>query len=267
MNDIQHLINEASQRIQAIVKQQADLIEMLRKQQEQQLSLFPVLQTPPQTKRTVRINVEAKPQTESTSGRKPDPNSKTGRILALIGQGHTTSRALAQQTGLSVSNIAAHLCGMRSQGLIRKVGTEPNPKTITRVVTLPAKPYLVYNLTDKGQNRLQTFSKETQQPAATVLAPRTETPAPQPTKSYEPQVKDRTKLTPRDEALLSKIRMGFRSATELSKQANVAFETTTQSMYLLQRLGYITIQNIYKVRPNVDNRMARHLVDRIAKPT
>lgn len=164
MNDIQHLINEASQRIQAIVKQQADLIEMLRKQQEQPLSLFPVLQTPPQTKRTVRINVEAKPQT-STSGRKPDPNSKTGRILALIGQGHTTSRALAQQTGLSVSNIATHLCGMRSKGLIRKVGTEPNPKTITRVVTLPVKPYLVYNLTDKGQNRLQTFSKEPVQEA------------------------------------------------------------------------------------------------------
>ncbi len=263
MTDIQKLLNEASERIQALVKSQAELVDLLREQQKQ-LDLFPQTPALPTTKRTVRINVEQ--NQNNPPGRKPEPNSKSSRLLALIGQGHTTSRALAQQTGLSVANVSATLSAMRSQGLIRKVGTEPNPATTTRVITLPAKPYLVYSLTDKGQTRLQTFSKELVQEARKVISEMTgETPAPQPTKSYEHHVKDQTTLTPRDKALLNLIQLGCRKATELSKAMNVSFQTTSQSMYLLRRQGLIQIENTYKTRPNCDNRMARHLVDRIVK--
>ena len=261
MDNFQKLLNEASQRIQALVKTQSELIDAIRKQQ--QLDLFPQAQQP--TKRIVRINVEQPQQatTMNLGGRKPEPNSRNARLLVLIGQGHTTSRALAQQTGLSLSTVSGSLNDMRSQGLIQKIGTEKNEKTLTRTVTLPAKPYNVYQLTDKGQTRLHGF-------ASTPTTPTAETkPAPATTQrqpSFEHQIKDHGALTPRDKALLNLIQLGCRKATELSKAMNVSFQTTSQSMYLLRRQGLIQIENIYKTRPNCDNRMARHLVDRIAKP-
>lgn len=260
MTDIQKLLNEASQRIQALVKSQAELVDALREQQKQ-LDLFPQTPALQQTKRTVRINVE---QTQNNPpGRKPEPNSKSSRLLALIGQGYKTSRALAQQTGLSVSTVSCTLNDMRSQGLIQKIGTEKNEKTISRVVTLPTKPYNIYTLTGKGQTRLQDLIQTTAQPAPTATS--TPAPAPQPTPSFEHQTRDHNKLAPRDKALLNLIQLGCRKATELAKSTNVSFQTVTQSLYMLQRLGYIKIENVYKNRPNCDNRMARHLVDRIVK--
>jgi len=262
MTDIQKLLNEASQRIQAIVKSQAELADLLREQQKQ-LDLFPQTPVLPQTKRTVRINVE---QSQRSPG-KVDPNSKNSRLLALIGQGYKTSRALAQQTGLSVSTISCTLNDMRSQGLIQKIGTEKNEKTISRVVTIPVKPYNIYTLTGKGQTRLQDLIQTTAQPSPAATS--TPAPAPQQTTqrqpSFEPQVKEHNKLAPRDKALLNLIQLGCRKATELAKSTNVSFQTVTQSLYMLQRLGYIKIENTYKNRPNCDNRMARHLVDRIVK--
>lgn len=268
MTDIQKLLNEASQRIQAIVKSQAELADLLREQQKQ-LDLFPQTPTLPQTKRTVRINVEQPQQstTPNLGGRKPEPNSKSSRLLTLIGQGYKTSRALAQQTGLSIATVSGALNDMRSQGLIQKIGTEKNEKAIPRVVTLPVKPYNVYTLTGKGQTRLQDLTQTTAQTAPTATS--TPAPAPQQTTqrqpSFEHQIKDHGSLTPRDKALLNLIQLGCRKATELSKAMNVSFQTTSQSMYLLRRLGYIQIENTYKTRPNCDNRMSRHLVDRIVK--
>ena len=267
MTDIQKLLNEASQRIQALVKSQAELVDALREQQKQ-LDLFPQTPALQQTKRTVRINVE---QTQNNPpGRKPEPNSKSSRLLALIGQGYKTSRALAQQTGLSVSTVSCTLNDMRSQGLIQKIGTEKNEKTITRVVTRPTKPYNIYTLTGKGQTRLQDLTQTKVQPApATNSTPAPVAPAPQqtakPTPSFEHQTRDHNKLAPRDKALLNLIQLGCRKATELAKSTNVSFQTVTQSLYMLQRLGYIKIENVYKNRPNCDNRMARHLVDRFVK--
>lgn len=256
MNNFQQLLNEASQRIQALVKTQSELIDALRKQQ---LDLFPQAQQP--TKRTVRINVEQPQQatTPNPAGRKPEPNSRNSRLLTLIGQGHTTSRALAQQTGLSLATVCCALHDMRSQGLIQKIGTEKNAKTLTRVVTLPAKPYNVYELTNKGQTRLQGFGVKIATPETTP-APKTAQRQP----SFEHQIKDQ-KLTPRDKALLNLIQLGCRKATELSKSMNVSFQTTTASLYILRRLGYIKIENVYKTKLNVDNRMSRHLVDRYVK--
>lgn len=257
MDNFQKLLNEASQRIQALVKTQSELIDAIRKQQ--QLDLFPQAQQP--TKRTARINVEQ-------SQRKPDPNSKNSRLLALIGQGYKTSRALAQQTGLSLSTVSCTLNDMRSQGLIQKIGTEKNEKTISRVVTLPTKPFNVYKLTDKGQTRLQDLVQTATPPAPTeTSAP---SPVPQQTNTqrqpiFEHQTKNHNKLAPRDKALLNLIQLGCRKATELAKSMNVSFQTVTQSLYMLQRLGYIKIENVYKNRPNCDNRMSRHLVDRHVK--
>ena len=264
MTDIQKLLNEASQRIQAIVKSQAELADLLREQQKQ-LDLFPQTPALQPTKRTVRINVEQ--NQNNPPGRKPEPNSKSSRLLALIGQGYKTSRALAQQTGLSVSTIACTLNDMRSQGLIQKIGTEKNEKTISRVVTIPVKPYNIYTLTGKGQTRLQDLTQTTAQTAPTATS--TPAPAPQQTTqrqpSFEHQTKEHNNLAPRDKALLNLIQLGCRKATELAKSTNVSFQTVTQSLYMLQRLGYIKIENTYKTRPNCDNRMARHLVDRIVK--
>lgn len=260
MTDIQKLLNEASERIQALVKSQAELVDLLREQQKQ-LDLFPQTPALPTTKRTVRINVEQ--NQNNPPGRKPEPNSKSSRLLALIGQGYKTSRSLSQQTGLSVSTISCTLNDMRSRGLIQKIGTEKNEKTLTRVVTIPVKPYNIYTLTGKGQTRLQDLIQTTAQPAPTATS--TPAPTPQPTPSFEHKVKEHNKLAPRDKALLNLIQLGCRKATELAKSMNVSFQTVTQSLYMLQRLGYIKIENTYKTRPNCDNRMARHLVDRIAK--
>ena len=265
MTDIQKLLNEASERIQALVKSQAELVDLLREQQKQ-LDLFPQTPALPTTKRTVRINVEQ--NQNNPPGRKPEPNSKSSRLLALIGQGYKTSRSLSQQTGLSVSAVSCTLNDMRSQGLIQKIGTEKNEKTLTRVVTIPVKPYNIYTLTGKGQTRLQDLTQTTAPPTPTATS--TPAPAPQQTTtqrqpSFEHQIKDHGSLTPRDKALLNLIQLGCRKATELSKAMNVSFQTTSQSMYLLRRQGLIQIENTYKTRPNCDNRMARHLVDRIAK--
>ena len=260
MTDIQKLLNEASERIQALVKSQAELVDLLREQQKQ-LDLFPQTPALPTTKRTVRINVEQ--NQNNPPGRKPEPNSKSSRLLALIGQGYKTSRALSQQTGLSVSTISCTLNDMRSQGLIQKIGTEKNEKAISRVVTLPAKPYNIYTLTGKGQTRLQDLIQTAAQPTPTATS--TPAPAPQPTPSFEHKVKEHNRLAPRDKALLNLIQLGCRKATELAKSMNVSFQTVTQSLYMLQRLGYIKIENTYKNRPNCDNRMARHLVDRIVE--
>jgi len=269
MTDIQKLLNEASQRIQAIVKSQAELADLLREQQKQ-LDLFPQTPALPQTKRTVRINVEQPQQstTPNLGGRKPEPNSKSSRLLALIGQGHKTSRALAQQTGLSIATVSGALNDMRSQGLIQKIGTEKNEKAIPRVVTLPVKPYNVYTLTGKGQTRLQGLVQTTAQTTPTTTstpASATQQTTTQRQPSFEHKVKEHNKLAPRDKALLNLIQLGCRKATELAKSTNVSFQTVTHSLYLLRRLGYIQIENTYKTRPNCDNRMARHLVDRIVK--
>lgn len=271
MTDIQKLLNEASERIQALVKSQAELVDLLREQQKQ-LDLFPQTPALPQTKRTVRINVEQPQQstTPNLGGRKPEPNSKSSRLLALIGQGYKTSRALAQQTGLSIATVSGALNDMRSQGLIQKIGTEKNEKAIPRVVTLPVKPYNVYTLTGKGQTRLQGLVQTTAQTTPTTTStPAPMVPAPQQTTqrqpSFEHKVKEHNKLAPRDKALLNLIQLGCRKATELAKSTNVSFQTVTQSLYWLQRQGLIKIENTYKNRPNCDNRMARHLVDRIVK--
>lgn len=261
MDNYQQQLHETSERIKALIAlrdQQQQLIHDLTSQQ-QQLSLF--LDTPQTTidysKTKPRRVTVAPPQ-----GEKYSPSSKATKILSLIAQGYTTTKALAEKTQLSLTTVQMVTRDLRARGYIRNNGSQRNEKKIVRqipahTIEIPCKPYVVYALTEKGQSRI---AQTPQKPLPN------NTPTPQTRLIRDKVEAQRDGLRPRAQEMLNLIKGGTTRATQLSKTMGISFESVSTELYILQRLGHIKLRGDYATRANAINRMSRHLVDRIAKP-